>query len=148
MNVPKPEQRPLGISLLIGFFWFGTAMCSLTLVLLLFPGTPLDVLWRVKPSAREELTALGVITIPLMTVVGAACASAAIGLTRGAEWGRRVAIAVLTVNIFGDLGKAALRGDWRTLIGLPIGGAMIFYLMCPTTREYIKRAGTQPHEKI
>lgn len=104
-------------------------MCSLTVFLLLFPGTPLDVAWRVKPSARSELSALGAVTIPLMTVVGAACAAAAIDLARSAEWGRRIAIGILSVNLFGDLTNAIVRSDWRTLIGLPIGGLMIFYLM-------------------
>lgn len=104
-------------------------MCSLTILLLLFPGTPLDVAWSVKPAARSELSALGAFTIPLMTVVGAACAAAAIGLTRSAEWGRRIAIGILSVNLLGDVTNAMIRSDWRTLIGLPIGGLMILYLM-------------------
>lgn len=104
-------------------------MCSLTVLLLLFPGTPLDVAWRVKPAARSELSALGAFTIPLMTIVGAACAAAAIGLARSAEWGRRIAIGVLSVNLLGDLTNAIVRNDWGTLIGLPISGLMIFYLM-------------------
>ncbi len=103
-------------------------MCSLTVLLLLFPDTPLDVTWRVKPAARSELSAFGAYTIPLMTVVGAACAAAAIGLARSAEWGCRVAIGILSVNLLGDLTNAVARSDWRTLIGLPIGGLMIFYL--------------------
>ncbi len=104
-------------------------MCSLTVFLLLLPGTPLDVAWRVKPSARSELSALGAFTIPLMAVVGAACAAAAIGLARSAEWGRRIAIGILSVNLLGDLTNAIVRSDWRTLVGLPIGGLMILYLM-------------------
>ena len=113
-------------------------MCSLTVALLLFPGTPLDVVWRLKPSAKDELATFGVFTIPLMMIVGAACACAAIGLMRRAEWGRRVAIAVLSVNMLGDLGNAVLRGDWRTLIGVPIGGALILYLMSSATRRHVQ----------
>jgi uncharacterized membrane protein (UPF0136 family) len=64
-----------------------------------------------------------------MAVVGAACGFAAAGLARNAEWGRRLAIGVLTVNLVGDLLNALFRHDPRTLIGLPIGGLMIFYLV-------------------
>ncbi len=104
-------------------------MCALTILLLVFPGTRLDVVWKLKSEARDELLALGIFAILLMMVVGAACSGAAIGLINGAEWGRRLGILVLGVNIIGDLANAVLRADWRTLIGLPIGGLMIVYLM-------------------
>ena len=65
----------------------------------------------------------------LMAVVGAACGLAAFGLARNAEWGRRLAIGVLAVNLVGDSLNALLRHDPRTLIGLPIGGLMILYLV-------------------
>ena len=104
-------------------------MCALTIVLLLFPFGLLDFLWRIKPSARVELGALGFFAVALMTIVGVACAAAAVGLMKWTEWGRRLAIAVLVVNIIGDSSNAIVRSDWRTLIGLPIGGLMIYYLM-------------------
>jgi hypothetical protein len=57
-----------------------------------------------------------------MAVVAAACGLAAVGLARNAEWGRRLAISVLTINVVGDSLNALLMRDARTLIGLPIGG--------------------------
>jgi hypothetical protein len=114
-------------------------VCSLTVILLLFPGTPLDVVWRVKPTARDELSAFGFFTIPLMILVGAACGSAAVGLARAAEWGRRVAVGILAVNLVGDTTNAVIRSDWHTLIGLPIGGLMIAYLMRPGVRRFFYR---------
>jgi len=67
-------------------------------------------------------------SISLMTVVGAACGLAAFGLARNAEWGRRLAIGILIVNLLGDSLNAWLRHDPKTLIGLPVGGLMIWYL--------------------
>ena len=64
-----------------------------------------------------------------MAVVGVACGLSAIGLAKNAEWGRRLAIGVLSVNLIGDSLNALFRHDARTLIGLPIGGLMILYLM-------------------
>ena len=64
-----------------------------------------------------------------MAVVGVACGLAAVGLARNAAWGRRLAIVILIVNLIGDSLNALLRHDPRTLIGLPIGGLMIWYLL-------------------
>jgi len=63
-----------------------------------------------------------------MTVVGVACALAAIGLARNARWGRCLGILILAANLVGDLTNAFVRHDLRTLIGVPLAGVMIFYL--------------------
>jgi hypothetical protein len=110
------------------FFAFGTAMCTLTTVLLLFPGTALDSLWRFNPDAQLAFQSFGNWSIALMVTVGIACAFAAIGLWQGTLLGVRLALMILSLNIVGDLFNALVRHDYRALIGLPIGGWMIFYL--------------------
>lgn len=112
----------------VAFFLFGTAMCLLTIVLLAFPGTALDSLWRVNPEAQRAFASHRGWAVALMTVVGAACGFAAVGLARRAEWGRRLAIVIIAINLLGDLTGAAVRHDPRPLIGLPIAGAMIWFL--------------------
>lgn len=104
-------------------------MSGLTLVLLAFPGTALDALWRLNPEARAELAGMGRWALGLMLAVSVACALAARGLWRPTRLGYRVALAVLSLNLLGDTANAIFRHDWRTLIGLPIGGAMIAYLV-------------------
>ena len=52
------------------------------------------------------------------------------------RWGHRLALTVLGINLMGDALNAALRGDARTLIGLPIGGAMIAYLLSHRVRQW------------
>src|SRR5215471_19222292 len=75
------------------FFAFGAMMCALTVSLLLFPGSPLDALWRLNPDARVAFESLGRWSFVLMTLVGTACLIAAIGLWRGALWATRLALA-------------------------------------------------------
>ena len=116
------------IRVFAAFFSFGALMCALTIGLLLFPGSTLDALWRVNPEARSSFQSIGNAAFPLMGVVGIGCALAAVGLWRNARWGRQIAIVILSINIVGDLLNAVLRHDYRALIGLPIGGAMIVYL--------------------
>ncbi len=131
------------IKLLAIFFAFGATMCALTIVLLLFPGTELDSLWRFNPEGHLGLQSLGKAAIALMFGVGAGCAFAAIGLWRSAVWGIRIALIILSLNIIGDLLNALLRHDYRALIGLPIGGAMILYLS-----RYRKPDSSSPNEHI
>jgi len=113
---------------LASFFAFGVSMCVLTIALLLFPGTPLDGLWRVNPDAHAAFQSIGGWSIAIMLTVGTACLFAAIGLWRGALWGTQMAIIILIVNMIGDLSNALVNYDYRTLIGLPIVAAMIVYL--------------------
>jgi uncharacterized membrane protein (DUF2068 family) len=135
----SPRRRPPGLTALSGFFVFGAAMSGLTCFLLLFPGTVLDPIWRLNPQAHEAFRSMGIWAVVLMAIVCAACALAAWGLWIVAPWGRWLALGILTVNLIGDVGNAFLRGDLRTLIGLPIGGALIAYLLrrydAPTVQE-------------
>ena len=104
-------------------------MCALTTGLLLFPGTALDSLWRFNPDAHLAFQSFGNWSIVLMLTVGTACLFTAIGLWRGTRWGTRLAVIILAVNMIGDLTNALFRHDYRALIGLPVGAAMIFYLV-------------------
>ncbi len=122
------RETPIGMKLLALFFAFGACMCALTIGLLLFPGSPLDSLWRLNAEAHAAFQRIGGLSILLMAIVGGACALAAIGLARNTKWARWVGILILAVNLVGDLTNAFVRHDLRTLIGVPIAGAMIFYL--------------------
>jgi hypothetical protein len=124
-----PMQRSRCHRWFAAFFAFGAMMCTLTLILLLFPGSALDSLWRLNPEARVAFQSFGSWSFVFMLTVGTACLFAATGLWRGTVWGTRLALTILSVNIIGDLVNTLLRHDYRTLIGLPIGVAMIFLLV-------------------
>ena len=140
------DRRPRGVLALIAFFAFGVAMSALACTALLVPGGRLDAIWRINPQARDALASLGPWAIVLLSVVAIACGLSAIGLWTGARWSQRVAVSVLAVNVLGDVANAAVRGDLRTLIGLPIGGAMIGYLLSARVRRYLTTEAGRPHE--
>ena len=124
------RKRSLGTVLLVLFFAAGALICLVTMLTLAFPGSFLELIWRFKPEAPVQFQEIGRgVSIALMAAVGVACGLSAIGLARNAQWGRRLAIAVLAVNLIGDSLNALLRHDPKTLIGLPIGGLMIWYLL-------------------
>lgn len=111
------------------FFAFGATMCALTIGLLIFPGSVLESLWRLNPDAHLAFQSMENWAAVLMLTVGSACLLAAIGLWRGATWGTRLALIILSANILGDLINAVFRHDYRALVGLPISAAMIAYLI-------------------
>ena len=123
------SSRPVGITALCLFFLFGTVMSGLAAVMLLFPGSVLERLWRLNLDARADLTSMGLWAVVLMGIVCLACCTAALGLRRCKRWGYRAALAILSINLAGDTINFLIAHDWRTLIGLPIGGAMIAYLV-------------------
>ena len=125
----EPTQRSGFHRWFAAFFAFGATMCTLTAGLLRFPGGPLDSLWRLNPEARLAFQSLGVWSFVLMLTVGTACLFAAIGLWRGATWATPLALVILSANVVGDLINALLRHDYRALIGLPVGVAMILLLV-------------------
>jgi hypothetical protein len=127
--------RPIGVILLAIFFGAGALICLATMLALAFPGGFLESIWQLRPDARIEFQKLGNWSVLLMATVGLACGLASLGLARNAEWGRLLAIGILVVNLIGDSLNAFLRHDLRTLIGLPIGGLMIWYLVRQQCRK-------------
>ena len=123
------ERSPLGIKLISAFFAVGAAICLITIVALLFPGGALESIWRLNPDAHAAFQKIGRLSILLMFVVGSACALASVGIGQRTQWGHRLALGILSVDLAGDLLNAFVRHDLRTLVGLPIGGAMIAYLL-------------------
>ena len=128
-------RRPVGLTILAAFFAFGTLMALLASLGLLLPGGVLEPMWRLNPQAQVSLTALHSWGVVLMLTVGIACALAAIGLWTRAMWGHHLAVGILAVNLVGDGLNVIVRGDLRALIGLPIGGAIILYLLRSRLRE-------------
>jgi hypothetical protein len=123
------SPRPVGITALSLFFVFGTLASGLAAAMLIEPGTSIDVLWRLNPPAHEGFIAMGHWSVLLMSTVCLACVSAARGLWCCRLWGYWTATIILSVNLLADTINSFLFRDWRTLIGLPIAGFMIAYLV-------------------
>jgi len=104
----KSEARPLGITALSIFFLFGATASFLSFVSLLFPGSFLEPMWRLNPRARAGFAGIGVWAVVLMCAVSVACASAAVGLWRGARWSYWLAVMLLTINLLGDIANVLL----------------------------------------
>ncbi len=147
MSASAAERRPAGVTALAVFFALGTIPAAVSALALARPGAWSRAVWRLKPEAPADLARLGPVAIPLMVAVAAACAGAAAGLWTRRRWGHRLAVALLGVNLVGDGLNAVIRGDWRTLIGLPIGSVMLAYLLSRGTRAWFDGSGDDTHSE-
>jgi hypothetical protein len=128
--------RPRSVTALSVFFAFGAAVSCTTLLALLFPGGPLEPMWKLNPRAHESFAAMGSWAFVLMGVVCIACASASIGMWRGTRWGYVLAVALLLTSLLGDLANALLGLEPRAWIGVPIAALMLVFLTRPRIRAF------------
>jgi hypothetical protein len=126
----RQNFRTVGRILLVIFFAAGALISLVVMLALVFPGSDLESMWRLKPEAQTQFQTIGRgASAALMAIVATGCGFAAVGLARNTEWGRRLAIGILTINLVGDSLNAFFTRDAKTLIGLPIGGLMILFLV-------------------
>lgn len=130
------RRPPAGLIAFSVFFIFGAVMSGASTIALLLPGSILESIWKLNPRARDAFSDMGSWSVALMGAVCLACAFAAIGVWRRTRWGHRLACGILTLNLVGDLANAIIRSDPRTLLALPIGGALIAYLLSRRVRAH------------
>ena len=128
--------RPAGISAMSVFFLFGMTMSGLAALSLAWPGGALEAMWQINPKGRAGLGAMGLPAVVLMATVSLACGGAAAGLWFARLWGWWLAVTILVINATADLLNGVLAADPRTLIGLPVAGAMLYYLRTARVRAF------------
>ncbi len=136
------ERRPPGITALSMFFVFGAIVTGVMAALVLFPG---DV---DTPATQNSSPIMITIGLLLMIAACVACLAAAVGLWRSALWGMWTALVILCANILSDIIDLLTTHDWRTLIGLPLSGLLIWYLWSKKPMfEESARAALQQNEE-
>ena len=79
---------------------------------------------------------MGVWAVILMGAVCVGCALAAVGLWRGARWGYWLAVSLLAINLLGDILNVFLGTEPRAVVGIPIGLAILAFLMSRRVRRF------------
>jgi hypothetical protein len=123
------QKPPRGFTAVGIFLLFGTTMAALAGTTLLWRGTSLDRIWALNPTAYAELAPLGRIVGAAFLFLSAALGAAAVGWFLRRPWGWRLAVAIIAIQVIGDLTNL-LRGDFvRGPIGVLIAGALLLYLL-------------------
>jgi hypothetical protein len=95
-------------------------------------------MWRLNPRAREAFADTGTWAPLLLGGVCLACAAAAYGFFTGRLWGYRLGIALLVVNLAGDLINAGLGIEPRAVVGLPVVALLLWYLSSFRVRRFFR----------
>lgn len=130
------NARPRGVIALVILFVIGTCASLLSAVSLIFPGSFLEPIWRLNPNARAGFSSIGAWAIVLMIAVFIACMFTAIGLWRGRRWGYWLAVVMLLMNLGGDIVNVITGIEPRAVIGIPIVGGILAYLLRKRTRDH------------
>ena len=129
-DAPKPS----GFAAVGVFLFFGATVASLAAITLLWRGTYLDPIWSLNPTAYRQLAPLGRdVGVPFL-LLGLALAAAGIGWFRRRLWGWRLTVAIIAIQIVGDV-MNCIRGDWlHGGIGVVIAGALLLFLFRPIVK--------------
>ena len=122
------------------FLFFGATMASLAGATLTWPGTSLDRMWVLNPTAHTQLATFAKPAGILFLLLAAVLALAGTGWFKHRLWGWRLAVAVIATQVLGDLVNF-LRGDlWRGGVGFSIASALLLYLLRPAVRAVFNGA--------
>jgi hypothetical protein len=136
----RSNARPVGVIALVLLFAIGTCASFISAVSLTFPGSFLEPIWNLNPNARTGFTRIGSAAIVLMIAVCIACIFTTIGLWLGRRWGYWLAVVMLVVNLCGDVVNVISGIEPRAIIGIPIVGVILAYLLRKRTRYHFNNS--------
>ena len=123
-NSFRPKLTAIGL-----FLVFASSMAALAGIMLSWPGTALDRLWSLNETAHEQLGRAGNYFGPLFFVLSVTLAADAVGWFKRRVWAFRLTVAVIAIQLAGDLINL-VRGDLvRGAAGILIAGALLLYLI-------------------
>jgi hypothetical protein len=133
-------KMPRGIAAVGVFLFFGATMASLAGTTLTWPGTFLDRLWVLNPTAHKQLATFAKPAGILFLLLAAVLAMAGTGWFKHRLWGWRLAVAVIATQVLGDLVNFFKGDHLRGGVGFSIATALLFYLLRPVVRAVFNGA--------
>jgi len=101
---------------------------------LISPGTALDRIWVLNPTAHFKLRSLGARVGFAFLLLAMTLAAAGVGWFQRKRWGWRLAVSIIGIQVLGDL-LNLVGGDYlRGVTGIAIAGALLFYLCRPPVK--------------
>ena len=118
--------------------FFGAVMASLAGTTLVWRGTALDRAWRLNPRAYRTLAPHGRLVGIAFFVFAAALVLAGIGWLRRRVWGWRLAVAIIAIQVLGNV-LSLIEGDLiRGFAGFLIAASLLWYLLLPRVRAHFE----------
>jgi hypothetical protein len=138
---PPAEGLSLALKSIGVFLVFGSVMAALAGVTLVWPGTPLDRMWRLNARAYAQLVPLGRAAGMPFLLLGYALAVASVGWFKLRIWGWRIAVAVIGIQVLGDVVNIFLKHFVEGAVGVAIAGALLLYLLKAEVKDIFMDSG-------
>jgi hypothetical protein len=137
------DKRPAGFVPIGIFFYFGATMATYAAITLAVPGTFLDHAWKLNSDGHVGLAALGrIMAVPLL-VLAAALFLAGLGWFRRRLWGWRFGVALIAINLAGDLYNIVFRRQvLKGFIEVVIAGLLLIYMSRKQVRSYFRKTAS------
>ncbi len=128
-------RRPVSVTALSLFFFFGATLAGLAAVSLVFPGRVLEAMWRLDPRGHEVLGRMHGWGALLLAAVSMTCTVLAVGLWHGRRWNYAAVISLLAFQVADDILRMVARFDPHVIVGdLIVLGGLALYLSTPDMR--------------
>ena len=135
------DKRPIGFVPLGIFFLFGATMATFAAVTLAVPGTVLDQAWKLNPTRHAGLALFGKIMAVPFLFLALALLVAGIGWWRRRFWGWALGVAVISVNLAGDIFNLVFRHDLlKGTVGVAVAGLLLIYMTRSRVRNYFRKS--------
>ena len=140
----KPLPRSpanLGFMAIGVFCYFAMTMALYAGFTLLNPGTALDRLWSLNPTAHQDLLMFRKPAGVMFLLIAGMAAITGLGWFRRRIWGWRLAVFGICTQLLGDFVNL-IRGDFlRGGAGLLIAAGLLTYLLSRKTKSTFSPAG-------
>jgi hypothetical protein len=124
----------LGVFLIALFFAIATCILLGVGTALLWPGSKLEVIWKLYPARRAVLMPYRVWLGPGSLILAIVMASASIGCFRRRIWGWWLAVVIFLINGLSDAGQILIGHFLEGGVGVAVAGVILFYLSRPHVR--------------
>ena len=135
------ENRPRGVLIVAIIALIAAIIALIVGISIIFPGTPLDVIWTLKNSFPPGFrnTSLG-ITFGYFLLIGVLILLyAAYGLIKGKKIAWWITILIFTANGIGDAISLIYGGGINGISGIIIATIFLFYLTRPGVKKYFQK---------
>ena len=137
--------RPASVSIITAFFILATIIAEVVSLSLMFPGTPIDNLWKLNDRAYVEFGSIGSSVVAIfLFALGIVMAFASWGFRHAKLWAWWTAVSIILLNGVGDLLSIVIRSDLlKGGCGIAVAGALLLMLFHAKTQAFFT-SGDRP----
>jgi hypothetical protein len=121
------------------FFAIATGITVVTGISLLFPGSVLDAMWRIKPQEHEQLLRAGMPASVGFVGLSAIMAITSVGAFLRRRWGWWLMLVVFAVNGIGDAIRIGSGARAEGVAGVAVVVLIFFWLTRQHARDMFDR---------